>query len=73
MVQYVVDYTNIEMIMTEEICSKYTGSVKFNGIPRERNREIPINSYKDQCLDHMIRNGMWDVFSTKDRQNKERR
>ena len=61
-----------EMIKTEETCSKYAGSVKFDGIPRERNREIPINYYKDQCLDHMIRNGMWDVFSITDPQNKDK-
>ena len=41
---------------TEEICSKYAGSVKFNGIPREGNPEIPINSYKDQFCEHMVRN-----------------
>ena len=27
---------------TEETCSKYAGSVKFNGIPREGKPEIPI-------------------------------
>ena len=27
-----------EMIKTEEICSKYAGSVKFNGIPRKENQ-----------------------------------
>ena len=32
-----------EMRKTEETCSKYTGSVKFNGIPRERKPAIPIN------------------------------
>ena len=43
---------------TEETCSKYAGSTKFNGIPREGKPAIPINSYKDQCREHMIRNGM---------------
>ena len=33
---------------TEEICSNYAGSVKFNGIPREIKPEISIKSYKDQ-------------------------
>ena len=52
-----------EMRKTEETCSKYAGFVKFHGIPRERNPEIPIQYCKDQCREHMIRNGMWDVFS----------
>ena len=52
-----------EMKKTEETCYKYAGSVKFNGIPREGKPAIPIKSYKDQCREHMIRNGMWDVFS----------
>ena len=38
-----------EIRKTEETCSKYAGSVKFNWIPRERNPEIPIKYYKDQC------------------------
>ena len=50
-----------EKIKTEEICSKYSGSAKFNGIPREGKSSIPIKSYKDQCREHMIRDGMWDV------------
>ena len=57
---------------TEEKCSKYAGSVKFNGIPIEGKPEIPIKSYKDQCREHMIRNGMWDVLSIKEPQNKEK-
>ena len=32
----------------KETCSKYAGSVKFNGIPREGKPAIPINSYRDQ-------------------------
>ena len=48
---------------TEETCYKYEGSAKFNGIPREGKPAIPIKSYNDQCCEHMIRNGMWDVFS----------
>ena len=60
------------MINTEETCSKYAGSVKFNGIPRERNPAIPIKSYKDQCREHMIRNGVWNVFYITDSQNKEK-
>ena len=51
-----------EIRKTEETCSKYAGSVKFNGIPREVKPEIPINYYKDQCRDHMIKIVMWDVF-----------
>ena len=42
----------------EETCSKYEGSVKFNGIPSEGNPSVPIKSYKNQCREHMIRNGM---------------
>ena len=47
-----------EKIKTEETCSKYAGSAKFNGIPREGNLAIPIKSYKDKCREHMINNGM---------------
>ena len=60
-----------EMRNTEETFSKYAGSVGFNGIPREGNPEILIKFYKDQCLQHMTRNGIWYVFSIKDPQNKE--
>ena len=52
-----------EKINTEDTCSKYAGSDKFNGVPREGNPEISIKSYKDKCCENMIRNGMWDVFS----------
>ena len=55
---------------TKETCSKYSGSAKFNGIPREGKPAIPIKSYKDQCREHMINNGMWDVFSLPDPRNK---
>ena len=58
---------------TEETCSKYAGSAKFNGIPREGKPAILINSYKDKCCEHMINNGMWDVFSLTDPRNKENR
>ena len=61
-----------DKIKTEETCSKYAGSSKFNGIPRQGNPEIPINSYKDQCREQMIVNGMWDVFSLPDHKIKRR-
>ena len=57
----------------EETCSKYAGSAKFNGIPRERKPAIPIKSYKYQCREHMIRSGMWDVFYLLDPFNIEKR
>ena len=57
---------------TEETCSKYAGSAKFNGIPREGKPAIPIKSYKDQCREHMINNVMWDVLSFPDPRNKRR-
>ena len=57
---------------TEETCSKYAGSAKFNGIPREGKPAIPIKSYKYQCRDHMINNGMWDFFSLSYPHNKEK-
>ena len=47
----------------EETCNNNKGTNKFNKIPREINLEIPSKSYKHQCHEHMIRNGMWDVFS----------
>ena len=58
---------------TEDKCSKYAGSSQFNGIPREGKPSIPINSYKDPCREHMIRNGMWDVLYLLDPRNKENR
>ena len=60
------------MRKTEETCSKYVGPVKFNGIPREGKPEISIQYYKDQCREHMIRNGMWNVFYIAEPQNKEK-
>ena len=33
---------------TEDTCSKYSVSAKFNGIPREVNLAILIKSYRDQ-------------------------
>ena len=35
--------------------------------------QYPIKSYKDQCSEHMINNGMWGVFSLSDPRNKEKR
>ena len=60
------------MRKTEETCSKYAGPVKFNEIPRKGKPEISIKSYKDQCRENIIRNGMWDVFSITEPQNKEK-
>ena len=57
----------------EKTCSKYAGSAKFDGIPREGKPAIPIKSYKDQCREHMINNGMWEIFSLPDLCNKEKR
>ena len=62
-----------DKVNTEEICFKYSGSDKFNGIPREGNPSIPIKYYKDQCRERIIRNGMWDVFSLPDPCNKEKK
>ena len=62
-----------EKIKTEETCSKYAGSAKFNVIPREGKPAITIKSYKDQYREHMIRNVMWDVFSLSDPLNKEKK
>ena len=52
-----------------ETYTKYSGSAKFNGIPRELIPKIPIKSYKDQCREHMIRNIMWDLFSLPEPRN----
>ena len=54
----------------EETCSKYAGSIKFDGITREENPEITIKSYNDKCHENMIINEMWDVLSITDPQNK---
>ena len=61
-----------DMRKTEETWSKYAGSVKFNEIHREGKPTITINSYNDQCCEHMTINGMWDVFSIIDSQNKDK-
>ena len=61
-----------EMRKTEKTCSKYAGSVKFNGITREGKPAITIKSNKDQCHEHMTRNGIWDVFSITEPQNKKK-
>ena len=61
-----------EKINKEEIFYKYSGFVKFNGAPREGNPEIPIKYYKDQCREHTIRNGIWDVLSLTDPHNKHK-
>ena len=61
-----------KMKKTEETCSKYAGSVNFDGIPIEEKPEVPIKYYKDQCNERMIRNGMWGVFSITNPQNKEK-
>ena len=33
---------------------------------------IHIKSYKDQCRENIIRNGIWDIFSLPDSLNKEK-
>ena len=57
----------------EATCSNYAGSAKFIGVTRKVYPKIPIKSYKYQCRQHMIRNGMWDVFCLQDPQNKYKR
>ena len=52
---------------------QFSGSVKFNRITREENLEISIKSYKDQCCEHMVRNGMRDVSSITYPQNKKKK
>ena len=34
--------------------------------------ETPIKPYNDQCREHMIKSGMWDIFSFLDPRNKEK-
>ena len=52
---------------------KDAGSNKFNGITWEGRPAIPIKSHKNQCREHMIRNGMGDVLSITDSRNKEKK
>ena len=49
------------------------GIAGFPSLGMPLNLAIPIKSYKDQCREHMINNGMWDVFSIPDPRNKEKR
>ena len=58
---------------TEETCTNYAGFSKFNKITKEGWPQIPINSYRDQFRENMIRNRMWDVFSISDPRNKEKK
>ena len=58
---------------TEEICTNYSGSSKFNGIPRELNPEIRINSYKDQFREHIIRNMMGGVLYLTEPWNQDKK
>ena len=55
---------------TEETFSRYAVSAKFNGIPKEGNPTIITNSYKDQCREHIIMNGIWGVLYLPDPRNK---
>ena len=57
----------------EETCTKYAGSAKFNGIPREGNLEIPTKYHKDQYHEHMIRNVIRYVLSLTYPHNKDKR
>ena len=54
---------------TDQTCTKYAGSAKFNSIPKLGNPEIPINSYKNQCREHIISNGVWGDLSLPDPHN----
>ena len=58
---------------TEATCTKCAGSAEFSGIPREVKSEIPIKYCYDQYRDHMISNGIYDVFSLPDPHNKEKK
>ena len=58
---------------TDRMCSKSLGYVKLNGMYREGSTEIHIKSYRDQCCEHMIRNGMRDIFSIPEPLNKEKK
>ena len=40
----------------------------FNGIPKDGNPTIPINSYEEQCRVHMIQNRIWDILYITDTQ-----
>ena len=61
-----------EKITTDNKCSNFSSSVKFNLISREENPEITIKSYKDQSCEKMIRNGIWDVSSLLGPQKKDK-
>ena len=55
---------------TDRMCLKSLGYVKLNGMYREGSTEIHIKSYRDQCCEHMRRNGMRDIFSIPEPLNK---
>ena len=54
----------------ERICSKYSISIKFNGIPIKGKPKNPIKYYKDKCRVYMIVN---DILSILYPRNKEKR
>ncbi len=50
--------------LVKDTCTTYKGP-KFNGLPRKEKAQptMTIKQYKDTVRDHMIQNGMWDIFN----------
>jgi hypothetical protein len=52
---------------TRESCTDYSGATTFNGLmPKEGEEMVPVRTYKQTIQSHIIRTGMWDVFSIPD-------
>ena len=55
-----------------ETCTSYKDSKKFDGLVVKDNGQPPVmmKDWIDIIRDHMIQNGMWDVFQYKDPKSK---
>ena len=58
---------------TQQKYTKHEGYAKFNVITREVKPSMPIKYYKYQCHEHMIRNGMLDVFYLAEPKNQDKK
>ena len=57
--------------VTKEHCTTYGGADKFNGvIPIDGQTTIPLTTFKDVMRQHMIENGMIDMFLLNDPRDK---
>ena len=56
-------------LKTQEACTTYKGT-PFNGIGKDNPGTMAVKTFKDTVRQHMISQGMWDVFLIPDPANK---